>query len=82
MQLYFSKAFRRHLENKGGIPTIILLSGEKFAGKALPDRLLFKKYYVWGFTRRLYKHLVPHRFPQVHLQVQKVSLRLRQIGEL
>ncbi len=40
--MLFLKAFRRSLENKGGIPTIIFLSDEKFAGRALPDRLLFK----------------------------------------
>jgi hypothetical protein len=35
---------RRRLENKGGIPTIIFLIDEQFAGKALPDRLHYKKY--------------------------------------
>jgi len=40
----FLNAFRRSLENKGGTPTIIFLSDEKFAGEASPDRLHFKNY--------------------------------------
>ncbi len=36
------KALRRRLENKGGIPTIIFLIDEQFAGEASPDRLLYK----------------------------------------
>ena len=38
------KAFRRHLENYNGTPFLIFLSGEKFAGQACPDRLLFERY--------------------------------------
>jgi hypothetical protein len=36
------KALRRSLENKSGIPIIIFLSDEQFAGEASPDRLLLK----------------------------------------
>jgi hypothetical protein len=39
------KALRRSLENKNGIPFIIFLSDEQFAGEASPDRLLFERSY-------------------------------------
>jgi hypothetical protein len=38
----FQKALRRSLENKNGTPFIIFLNDEQFAGKALPDRLLYE----------------------------------------
>ena len=35
----FSGAFRRSLVNKRGIPSIVYLNDENFAGQACPDRL-------------------------------------------
>jgi len=41
-QKEFLKALRRRLENKENTLSIIFLIDKQFAGKALPDRLLYK----------------------------------------
>jgi len=46
------KALRRSLENKNSNLFIIFLSDEQFAGKALPDRLLFERSYFCATKER------------------------------
>jgi tRNA dimethylallyltransferase len=49
---------RRSLENKNGSPFIIFLSDEQNAPKALPDRLLYKRYVEKEFVNNMKQKII------------------------